>query len=94
MVKTEHQIPIRYGVSWKNSSAPIPDRKAAETDLLNAVISLAEAFGGTNVEVKDVQDAPDKTGKVVTIASDGNLDLQGLESSLRAAVDKAREEEK
>jgi hypothetical protein len=86
MTRSEFDIPIQYGVSWSEDSPSLPKRKELETDLLNAITLCAEAFGATEIEVKSVVDAPDKTGKVVTLSADGNLDLEALQNSLRRAV--------
>lgn len=86
--KQEIQLPLRYSVAWSDAEMPsAPTRKELETDLLNAVIGVAEAFGATDVEVDDIQDAPDGSGKVVTLRAHGKLDMESLQSELRRAVD-------
>jgi len=44
----EQTFPINYGIDWSKSKLTLPERKAAETELLDAVIGLAKAFGGSD----------------------------------------------
>ena len=81
--KFEQTFPIAYGIDWSQSTLTLPERKAAETDLLEAVIGLAKAFGASNVEVKEIHDVPERRAKVVTLVGEGNLDSEALSHSLR-----------
>lgn len=76
-------FPIAYGIDWSKSKLTLPERKAAETQLLDAVIELAKAFGASDVEVREIDEAPGHRGKSVTLVGEGNLDSEGLSRTLR-----------
>ena len=79
----EQTFPINYGIDWSKSKLTLPERKAAETELLDAVIELAKAFGASNVEVTEIHEAPGHRAKAVTLVGEGNLDWEALSQALR-----------
>ena len=81
--KFEQKIPIAYGIDWSNSELTLPERKAVETNLLDAVIGLAKAFGASNVEVKEILDDPERRTKVVTLVGEGTLDSEAMLQMLK-----------
>ena len=86
--KQDMRVPLRYGVLWDNARMPpVPVRKELETDLLNALVGLAEAFGATDVEVDKIQEAREGNGKIVTLGANGDLDVETLQSALRRVAD-------
>ncbi len=76
-------FPMAYGIDWSKSELTLPERKAAETQLLDALIELARAFGASDVEVTEIHEAPGHRSKSVTLVGEGNLDSEGLSRTLR-----------
>lgn len=80
---SKQTFPIAYEIYWSGSKLTLPERKAAETQLLDAVFELAKAFGASEVEVEEIDEAPGHRGKSVTLVAEGNLDSESLSRTLR-----------
>lgn len=87
--RSKRTSPMAYGIDWSNSALTLPERKADEARLLDAMIDLAKAFGASDVEVKEIDEDPGHRGKSVTLVGEGNLDSEGLSRTLRKLVNGA-----
>lgn len=85
--KREFDFPIAYGIAWDELSAPnLAKRKELETIMLDAIVNFAEAHGATDIEIGEIHEASDGSGKVVTLRAHGDIDSQMIMSSLKRAM--------
>lgn len=87
MPEPQKHASMAYYVDFGDTSLSLPERKALETELLDALIRLAEAHGAREIEIGDIIRVEDGGGKLVTLTSEGGLDLEALGESLRKAIE-------
>ena len=69
---------IQIGFCWTDSKITLPQRKAAEAEVIEALEKLNAAFGGREFEVVDINVSARRDARVVTIQTEGAIDSETL----------------
>lgn len=91
-VSTDSQgpsIPIRIYSRWADELS-LPELKARQTELLDAVIRVVAAYGGKEIQIDDIKDNPATREKMVMLRAEGAVDFSALDADLKREL-KSRE---